>query len=186
MILQRSSSENVSWNAGIGVRPSLIFQNSAPSVCCHSLGSDKLPGRTETPFRSRVAAAGPSPFPRGPWQGRQPTTKSSFPLAMVFASAGMGFCLRAARAGAVQNSATAFAASSAKAMRKFNPANASTTRIVRVSEVSCFSRTGGSMVRFITDDVALAFSRLLHFSWLFLCIFCSAQLKKNRASSLFV
>src|SRR6266699_6195135 len=94
---QRCASENASWKAGIGELPSLIFQKMAPSVCCDILGSDKLPG-----LRSNDAAAGPSPLPEGPWHGRQPTVKSSFPRARDLSSAAVGFSLRAARAGAVQ------------------------------------------------------------------------------------
>src|ERR1043166_9641046 len=90
----------------------------APSLCSQILGSDKLPGRTGTPLRSKVPATGPSPFPAGPWHGRQAPVNSSLPCAIDFGPAGVGFCFRAARAGAVQTSPGLMAAFCARLLSR--------------------------------------------------------------------
>src|SRR5439155_27154993 len=102
MTSQRCSSDSVSPQEGMGVFPSVSFQKSAPSVSSQRLESDKLPGRTRGPLRSSVAAAGPSPLPAGPWQGRQFIVYRFLPWTIDFSSAANGFDLRAARTGALQ------------------------------------------------------------------------------------
>src|SRR5271165_6495892 len=102
MICQREVSSRRVSKAGIGFRPVVIFQKSAPSVWSHMVGLRRSPG-----LLLRSLAAGPSPAPESPWQERQFLAYRVFPAARALASAGTGLAFREARPGAFQGSSSA-------------------------------------------------------------------------------
>src|SRR5688572_29454615 len=92
--IQRSSFENRERYEGIGVRPRVIFQKSAPSVCWVVADELKSPG-----FTRRSGALGPSPRPVLPWHATHSCRYITLPRAIFCSAFGTGFETRLALAG---------------------------------------------------------------------------------------